>query len=499
MNISELANPISDDMPFGIFLKNERKLYRPLRSTLNKSLSAYRALSETAETMLDEELQIANANAWQELNSVTFETLKETTKDLEIFCWFIASCVHLQKPFDNLAESFAILANFVEDAWEEINPKVKIEADADEVTLQKEATDLKLRAFLQLFGEVENSGLLFSPMSNIEIMPGLTYASFVSAQSSDSLDLLKNEFKTQINNLSDDVAQTYRQLCSIEKSLLRLIEKLNVEAFKFGLTPPNEKFVRAPTTNMIDMLEILAQSTSLSLHRKEDIASDENNAKENNANDEDRSAQADEGSDLNEVAVSSSQVNRDEAILALVELCDYFRKTEPHSPIYLLLERAIRWSQLSFKDLYRELLTEESAAFTGLSTASGLESDGYSKTLYKNVGQTGVFYLKNFSKFRNLVAYSGDTVANRSAETDQNGAADIKSSEDVPSAMTINISESVQPLKTAEQLLEENEIMDKIQHDSAQDSLSETDAPGESIAESDEEPQGDNPLGDFSW
>ena len=494
MNISELANPISEDMPFGIYLKNERKIYRPLRSTLNKCLSAYRALSETAETMLDEELQLANATAWQELNSLTFETLKETTKDLEIFCWFVASCVHLQNPFENLAEGFAILANFVDDAWEEINPQAKKEADADELTLQKEATDLKLRAFLQLFGEVENSGLLFSPMNNIEIIPGLTYASFVSAQSSDSVDQLKNEFKTQLNNLSDDVAQTYGQLCNIEKSLERLTEKLNVEAFKVGLTPPNEKFVKAPTTNMINMLELLAEGTSLTLQRKADIVVDESHAK-----DADQSAQTDEGVDLNEGAISTSQVNRDEAILALVELCDYFRKTEPHSPIYLLLERAIRWSQLSFTDLYRELLTEESTAFKGLSTASGLESDGYSKTLYKNVGQTGNFYLKNFSKFQNLIAYSGNTAVNQGAEINQDGTAAVQSYEDFPSEVKINISENVQPIKTAEQLLEESEIREKAQHTADQENLSEADTPDESIAENNEGPQADNPLEDFSW
>jgi type VI secretion system protein ImpA len=38
--------------------------------------------------------------------------------------------------------------------------------------------------------------------------------------------------------------------------------------------------------------------------------------------------------------------SRDEAFRRLREVAEYFRKTEPHNPVYYLVERAIRWGQM---------------------------------------------------------------------------------------------------------------------------------------------------------
>jgi type VI secretion system protein ImpA len=47
--------------------------------------------------------------------------------------------------------------------------------------------------------------------------------------------------------------------------------------------------------------------------------------------------------------------SRQDALKRLREVEDYFRRTEPHSPISYLIGRAVRWGNMSFEELVRDL------------------------------------------------------------------------------------------------------------------------------------------------
>ncbi|MBD3222631.1 type VI secretion system protein TssA [bacterium] len=55
--------------------------------------------------------------------------------------------------------------------------------------------------------------------------------------------------------------------------------------------------------------------------------------------------------------------NRDEAFRRLREVADYLRRTEPHSPVSALVERAVRWGNMTFEDLFRDVVQSEDARF----------------------------------------------------------------------------------------------------------------------------------------
>ena len=52
-------------------------------------------------------------------------------------------------------------------------------------------------------------------------------------------------------------------------------------------------------------------------------------------------------------------MTRQLAIQRLREVAEFFRKTEPHSPISHHIEEAIRWGLLSLPDLLTELVPQE--------------------------------------------------------------------------------------------------------------------------------------------
>jgi type VI secretion system protein ImpA len=52
---------------------------------------------------------------------------------------------------------------------------------------------------------------------------------------------------------------------------------------------------------------------------------------------------------------------REDALAKLREVADFFRRTEPHSPVPYLIQRAINWSRMSFEQLLVELVKDENS------------------------------------------------------------------------------------------------------------------------------------------
>lgn len=59
---------------------------------------------------------------------------------------------------------------------------------------------------------------------------------------------------------------------------------------------------------------------------------------------------------------------RDEAFRRLREAADYLRRTEPHSPVPYLVERAVNWGQMPFQEMLRDVLKDDKARVAILET-----------------------------------------------------------------------------------------------------------------------------------
>ena len=61
-------------------------------------------------------------------------------------------------------------------------------------------------------------------------------------------------------------------------------------------------------------------------------------------------------------ANSGAIADRAEALRRLQELAEFFQRTEPHGPIGFLVQRAAKWGELSFQQLYLDLLANNTSA-----------------------------------------------------------------------------------------------------------------------------------------
>jgi type VI secretion system protein ImpA len=76
------------------------------------------------------------------------------------------------------------------------------------------------------------------------------------------------------------------------------------------------------------------------------------------------------------MSISGNITSREDAVKALHKVSEFFKRTEPHSPVAYSLEQAIRWTRMSLPDLLTQLIPDNKAReeyfrLTGMPLSSG--------------------------------------------------------------------------------------------------------------------------------
>jgi type VI secretion system protein ImpA len=58
---------------------------------------------------------------------------------------------------------------------------------------------------------------------------------------------------------------------------------------------------------------------------------------------------------------SATIQNREEAFRGILRVAEFFKKTEPHSPIPFALERIVRWGRMPLPQLLKELIQDDNS------------------------------------------------------------------------------------------------------------------------------------------
>lgn len=382
----ELNIPVAGDAPFGGYLKDDKTTYRGLRNAFNAAQASLRGLSETPEALNNRDLQAVNAAAWSSLREGCEQTLTETSKDLEVICWWIAAMLHGDSPLENTSKALQALADCAAsdlDNLQPILPEAKRKGETPEAQAA-EVAELKLRPFVQLFGESDASGLLYMPMSNTSLIGGITYGQFAVAQKDTGPAELQAETATLLVAESGALTSKIESLQASVVAIDSLDKVLKTYAQQHKLSPVALSYTRRLVVDMLRALEVLVEGLGFAWPGAEEAAEA--------APDEENGVVAEApvagsipagGSVATGLSPQASVNNRMEALRAVAALATYFRKTEPHSPICLLLDRAVRWGQLDAGELFREILSDGSTGMGQMALMTGLESQGFSDSFGK--------------------------------------------------------------------------------------------------------------------
>ncbi|WHR53316.1 type VI secretion system ImpA family N-terminal domain-containing protein [Vibrio furnissii] len=391
-----LLNPISDDHPSGEYLKDNRTLYRTYRNAFNVAQSSFRQLVETPDAMQDAVVVHTNAENWDALAKLCESCLTEQSKDVEIYSWFTMAQLFSASPLESLAQALHTLEQIIEHFWDSLQPtlpenKRKADGDAEQ---RKEVAEHRVKPLLQLVGDSAESGLLYMPLQMLPLVSDIDYGRFFAAEKSGSLPQLKAAALADFSREKAEVEARILALGASKDALHALETTLQQKCAAAGTQSINFRFVKEAVERLINAIHFLVgdqfarwpldaamadaeapqtvpEQTMAAVHS----ASTESVYQPTQGQSQTAPVVAQTAAPMAvPVASQEALASREQAFAELQRIADYFLATEPHSPIYLLLKRAIRWGGMSLPELLEELVGDNNAVQQRIEQLAGLES-----------------------------------------------------------------------------------------------------------------------------
>jgi len=362
IQIDNLLQPISEDNTVGNDIREDSSpasLYYAIKDARNAARAAER------NNLFDGNNSEADKH-WRKILELAPDILQNHAKDLEIASWFTEALIR-RYGFQGLRDGFKLIHGLIEQYWDKLYPL----PDEDGI-------ETRVASLSGLNGEGAE-GVLIAPIRNIEITQGNEPGPFSYWKYQQALDVEKiidEESKidkaTKLGFSIDDVEHAVCE--SSETFFLNIRDDVSEAITSYRETGRmldeycgiNDS---PPCSNIINILEdCLGTINHIGKHKMpaEDLAG---NTTADKANDSSAPSTTD-----SPTQTTGPVKSRAEAFKKLTEISEFFRKTEPHSPISYILERAVKWGDMSLNDLIKELIPDSSARDT-YGSLTGIKTD----------------------------------------------------------------------------------------------------------------------------
>jgi type VI secretion system protein ImpA len=348
--LEELLSAIPGDAPSGTNL-----LYAGLHDEVRE---ARRADDILEQGEWKRESKVAE---WHKVVSLTTDALATKTKDLQLAAWLTEALVNLHG-FAGLLDGLKLLRGLLDRYWDTVYPEV----DGGDLEARANAIDLLNRPFFV-------AALQKVPITGNPVGTNYSYSDFKDSSRFDvpeNLEALEFEARERALQLKQLAATegkiTSEQWRNVKKATSRafyedLFAVLNLcwEECKSLDSMLDAKFQRQTpgVTDFKKSLDAVRSSVESIVKEKRILEPDPV------ASDQGIEAGAAPGEPLTQAgsgAKSGPVGNRAEALRRLGEVADFFRRTEPHSPVSFLLDRAIHWGQIPLNTWLEEVIKDRS-------------------------------------------------------------------------------------------------------------------------------------------
>ena len=330
--------PVSERQPQGEYLKADGARYRPLRNLFNIAQSSLRRLlQQTDEESRAQHRQqmLADQTA---LADALLPVLTDTARDISLSGWYLW-CQILQDPsLHALEQSLAWFSVQITKHLEQLPPQHQEDPQAEQIKLQ----ELSL-----ILGSGTENCLFYSAVLLLPVADDIPYYHYLQCQHRGTLpDSPSHSAQSQADA---------RQRIDVLTQCLAHLQPLTVFFAERGAgSTVSPVFFTELLTGYRNAVMAVSGLTlpvppvteALPEHPPEKTASPV--------------AEPSERPDFPALRQRNHH-NRDTALRQLREISRYFRDSEPHSPISYLLEKAIRWGQMSLAGLWQEILLEDNS------------------------------------------------------------------------------------------------------------------------------------------
>lgn len=361
VDIERLLQPISEDSPAGSDIREDTSPSSPFY-TIKDARGAARAAERNS--MFDGGSSEADDN-WRKIMELAPDILANNAKDLEIACWYTEALVR-RYGFQGLRDGFKLVRGLIENFWDNLYPM----PDEDGI-------ETRVAPLTGLNGEGAE-GVLIAPIRNALITEGMSVGPFNFWQYQQALDVQKiideeqrAERAAKVGFSVDDIEKAVAE--SSESFYVDLVDDLgaSIDAYN-AISEMLDQHCgihdAPPTSNILGVLEdTLGAIKHIAKYK---LPSAEETSESDAGGDSVAAAAGSPGAP----AVAQGPVqSREQAFRQLSEISEFFRKTEPHSPISYILEKAVKWGDMSLAELIRELIPDSSSreyfgSLTGVKT-----------------------------------------------------------------------------------------------------------------------------------
>lgn len=348
IDLPALLSPVSEPLPAGEYMR-----YSGVYDEIGE---ARRADELYGQEDIQSELKVAE---FPKVVELSLPVIEKESKDLQIAAWLSEALVEING-FAGLRDSLKLLVGLQENFWDALFPEI------DEGDMEGRANALawmdKTCGFSILSAQIIDGD-------------GYNYLDFQDSKKydiPDDLETLDTEQQTKFNALAAEakkqnkvtgekwkhaVTQTRR---AFSEELAVAIEEC-LEELKNLNAVIEEKFDRNQAPSLPELRKSLGNiktETDKVLKLKREEEPDEIEVDEEELN-EDGTSKG--GSGINS---SKGKINsRREALQRLSELATFFRKTEPHSPVSYLVNRAVKWGNMPLESWLQDVIKDETILF----------------------------------------------------------------------------------------------------------------------------------------
>jgi type VI secretion system protein ImpA len=346
--------PISPENPSGESLQYSG-LYDEIRE-------ARRADKDLPQGQWQTELKVAD---YRQVINLAVPALEKQTKDLQIAAWLSESLIK-EYGFAGLRDSFKLLSGLQETFWETVYPEVDegdMEGRANAIEWMDTQGAFAVKG-AQITGGEGYSYLDFEDSKRFDIPENINTL--------DSTDQQKfRELQAQAEKENRVTADRWRKAKAASRrafyeELFFVVEECRTEFNELNRVI-EEKFDRNQmpgTVNLkkaLDDIQTLVKKLLEDKRAEEPDAADEATAVESET-DEAEMSRANGDAKTPATAAGAIQ-NRQDAIKRLADLAEFFRKTEPHSPVSYLVQRAVNWGEMPLEAWLQDVIKDEAVLF----------------------------------------------------------------------------------------------------------------------------------------
>ena len=351
-DIQSLLNPIDGENPCGTDLRETSAAdYQTLKDARRSIASLVRARKFDSDA--DGEIN----GHWQTIYQLAPIVIKEQSKDLEVAAWFTEASLKLHG-YAGLRYAFELNEGLVETFFENIYPL----PDDDGI-------ETRVYPLIGLNGE-DGSGTLILPLKNVPLSEDYDlpftfnlYSRCLEAenisdpdakrQRIDEIGLSLDTIHAQVHASSEAF---YRQLIEdIETCLSHFNSMTKLLDEKCGLadSPPSSA-IKKTLESVLNALKTLTKTKLASQNTSDNQQASTETGTHTTSHNVNQATQR--------AGFSSGPINsREDALNQLLLIANYFRQTEPHSPLCGAIERVVEWGNASLQELMLALIPDASA------------------------------------------------------------------------------------------------------------------------------------------